>query len=434
MNSESLQKLEAKIRCEVLKTALNVQVLKPGQLNSCFGQISISDSEYLISLYLSWLPLSFLNGKLIVLFVYYYTPKCTVSISPSKMSAAAAFIPTELDNYIFISPRRDTVWIGLDKRTNENVLIRVIERNHMSEKDLSGLTAEIALLQKLDHPLIAKFHEIVSTDQYFFVVTDSPKSNSVREYITEHGRVTEDKAREFLVKYVELTDYLTQQTSRTFILTIDAVFVDDACTISQVYVYYENSTFASEVDRQFRAPEVLNSQQYGPPASIWCMGVLLYFITTGSLPFGGKDEQEIDKNVLSRHPEFPDFLSPNLTAFLAKLLTKNPVTRITMKQFSSSTWMKEAPSSVLSSLTSIEKPKRVFMTDFRLAASVKQSRMAVAGQGDRVTDDESSDLTRGDGKGRGTPKAQVRLTPRKFMPLSSKGKGRLGTSFLGNLK
>ena len=322
------------------------------------------------------------------------------------MSAAAAFIPTELDNYIFISPRAESAWIGLDKRTNENVLIRVIERASMSEKDLSSLTAEIALLQKLNHPLVAKFHEVVSTDTYFFFVTDPPKSHSVREYVSQHGYVSEDKAQEFLAKYVEVTDYLSGQTLRSFVLTIDSVFVDDTCDIVQVYVYYQSSAFATEWDTQFKAPEVLKGQQYGPPASVWCAGVFLYFISTGQLPFTGNDEQQVEKNVLSKHPTFPDHLSPNLTAFLGKMLTKNPVTRITMRQFSGVPWMREASSTVLSSFTRLE-ARKGFMTDLRLAQKVKQSGPLPQS----ATDDESGEKPVPDGRRTPTKQQPVRRKP-----------------------
>ena len=353
----------------------------------------------------------------------------------------AAFIPTELDNYIFITPRQATLWIGLDKRTNENVLIRVIGRKDMAETDLSRLTAEIALLQKIDHPLVAKFREIVDTDSYFFFVTDPPKSTTVREYIESHGPVDEEKAQEFLAKYVEIVDYLEKETSRSFVLTIDSVFVDDACCIVQVYVSYEINIFKNQCDIQFKAPETINGQPSGPQAGVWCAGVFLYYITMGKLPFEGSDEQELERNVLSTHPVFPDTASPNLTAFIGKMLTKNPVTRIGFNQFASVTWMKAASSSVLSSFTRLQGQKhRSWLggSMFPGAGMLRSDTNIAAKLRENAKEQEEPASPGGESRPKAGRPQPVRLTARKFVPVASKGSRQKpqgkSPGFMGNLK
>lgn len=343
----------------------------------------------------------------------------------------AAFIPTDLENYIFITPRQPTLWIGLDKRTNENVLIRVIGRKDMEESELSLLTAEIALLTKIDHPLIAKFREVVDTDSYFFFITDPPKDTTVREYIKTHGKVEESVAQAFLGQYVDVVDYLEKETSRSYVLTIDSIFVDENCKIVQVYVSYEINIFKSDDDIQFRAPEIINGQASGPQSGVWCAGIFLYFLTIGELPFQGADAQELERNVLSTHPTFPDTVTPNLVAFLSKMLTKNPVTRIGFSQFASMAWMKAASSSVLSSFSRLQGQKHrswlggnmfpagmAMRSDTNIAAKVRECGK----------DDDAK-------KGRPQP---VRLTARKFVPLGAKGnrpKPQVKTpGFMGNLK
>jgi len=170
------------------------------------------------------------------------------------------FIPVELDRYVFISVRKDAVWIGRDKRMNQQVLIRVIDRRSLAEKDLALLTGEVALLQKITHRKVARFREVFDNGPWMFFITDAPISKSVREFITERGPVKEKPAQEFLGETVEITDVLVQEVQVRFVLRIDSVFADDNSAIVQVYATANYSVFSSESDVQFRAPEVINGR------------------------------------------------------------------------------------------------------------------------------------------------------------------------------
>lgn len=271
--------------------------------------------------------------------------------------SAAAFIPPDLENYLFISPSNETAWIGLDKRTNENVMIRIRERKNLSDSDLSLLTAEIALLKQITNPIVAKLHEVVDHENFLFFILDPPKSKSMREFINEKGPVRETKAQEFLGKYVEIIEDLSEGSTRNMALTIDSIFVDDDCNVTQVYVAYQESIFSNQFDVQFLAPEVINQRQYGPPASVWCAGVLLYFMTIGKLPFGGDNAQEVERNVLNSHPHMPNSITGRLTALLVKMLTKNPRTRISMPAIVDAPWMATAPDDVRFSLARLDSQK-----------------------------------------------------------------------------
>jgi serine/threonine protein kinase len=84
------------------------------------------------------------------------------------------------------------------------------------------------------------------------------------------------------------------------------------------------------------APEVLTMQGYGKEADLWSVGVIMFLLMCGKLPFDGDDHNEIIRNTIQAE------LKPNLTiwnklseearSLMNGLLNKVPKDRITARE------------------------------------------------------------------------------------------------------
>jgi serine/threonine protein kinase len=79
----------------------------------------------------------------------------------------------------------------------------------------------------------------------------------------------------------------------------------------------------------YTAPEMIKNKLYGPGADIFSYGVMLYRMLSGSKPFKGKIDRDLDKAVIERKPQFPkEIFSKEAISLLSALLQKRPDNRL----------------------------------------------------------------------------------------------------------
>lgn len=75
------------------------------------------------------------------------------------------------------------------------------------------------------------------------------------------------------------------------------------------------------------APQVLEDNDYGRAVDWWGLGVVMYEMMCGRLPFYSQDHERLFELILMEDIRFPRTLSPDAKALLAGLLKKDPKQR-----------------------------------------------------------------------------------------------------------
>jgi serine/threonine protein kinase len=89
-------------------------------------------------------------------------------------------------------------------------------------------------------------------------------------------------------------------------------------------------------------PEMIKGRPYAQSADIWSAGILLYFVTTGMLPFDDENLDVLLRKIVTMDVIYPIFLSAQLVDLLRRMLMKNPETRITIKQIKEHEWFSQS--------------------------------------------------------------------------------------------
>ncbi len=91
---------------------------------------------------------------------------------------------------------------------------------------------------------------------------------------------------------------------------------------------------------RYAAPELFQGKKYdGPEVDVWSLGVILYALVSGSLPFDGDDIKQLRERVLRGKYRVPFYMSTECEALLRRFLVVTPTRRATLTEIMNEPWM-----------------------------------------------------------------------------------------------
>ncbi|CAB1109092.1 unnamed protein product [Ectocarpus sp. CCAP 1310/34] len=120
------------------------------------------------------------------------------------------------------------------------------------------------------------------------------------------------------------------------------------------------------------APEMLKNVPYGTSVDMWSIGVIIFVLLVGRLPFHDKDQLEMFRKIKRGAYAFNDEISDDAKDLIAKLLTVDPAKRLTASEACKHPWLTtDAPNLSCHNLSARLEDLKVFNTKRKLRAAVK---------------------------------------------------------------
>ncbi|GAA5855536.1 hypothetical protein JCM8547_007879 [Rhodosporidiobolus lusitaniae] len=232
--------------------------------------------------------------------------------------------------------------------------------------NLDLVRTEVAIMKKVDHPNLASVHEVidVTSDDALLImelceggpIFKLRDGDQVTPYLEEEARnifrqlvlgIAYLHHNEIIHRDIKPDNALFADPSRTHVKLVDFGVSKFAASQHPVGLKSEPVAMSVAGSPAYMAPELLggaeavNSEETsaGYACDVWSLGVTLYALVVGRLPFTASDPSEMFRTIREETPDYPPNLSQPLLHLLTKLLDKSPLARATIPALWTDSWL-----------------------------------------------------------------------------------------------
>eukprot|EP01099_Mayorella_cantabrigiensis_P003426 TRINITY_DN262_c0_g1_i2.p1 TRINITY_DN262_c0_g1~~TRINITY_DN262_c0_g1_i2.p1 ORF type:complete len:373 (-),score=100.12 TRINITY_DN262_c0_g1_i2:422-1540(-) len=221
----------------------------------------------------------------------------------------------------------------IKKENKQLYAMKLLNKKQLIDKKMvKSVINERILLSQLDFPFLVNLNYAFQTDQELCMVIDLMTGGDLRFHL-DKGRFKEPRVVFYAACLILTLEHLQEKKIIHRDLKPDNYLLDadGFCHLTDFNISVELEpgkevkNFAGTAP--YTAPEVYRRDPYDYAVDWWSLGITMYEMLTGRLPFEGKKE-ELEKLILTTEPHYPSHLSPEASDVLQKLLVKNPAERL----------------------------------------------------------------------------------------------------------
>ncbi|XP_048193649.1 sperm motility kinase 4A-like [Perognathus longimembris pacificus] len=231
----------------------------------------------------------------------------------------------------------------------------------LNKIDSEFFMTEVDILKSVEHQNIVKLFEVVETEERMYLVMEY-LDGDLADYVQMVGRMEEELARPIFWQILGGVKYCHDHCIAHRDLKAENVLLNSR-GIAKISDFGLSTRFLPRQELQrvcgtmtYWPPEIFKHQKYqGPKMDVWSLGVLLYYIVMGELPFKGRSWVVLKEQVPAGIFKIRKGLSPEFLGVLSYMMTANPKLRPSVWQVMSHSWFGEIEEEPPSLIETVEK-------------------------------------------------------------------------------
>ncbi|KYG50682.1 hypothetical protein M433DRAFT_138913 [Acidomyces richmondensis BFW] len=236
------------------------------------------------------------------------------------------------------------VYLASHKLTNGS---KVVLKS--AKKDDANLAREIHHHRQFLHPHIARLYEVIVTESLVWLVLEYCPGDELYNYLLKNGRMEPAMVQKIFTQLVGAVSYVHGKSCVHRDLKLENILLDKHKNVKLVDFGFTREYQGSTSYLQtwcgtvcYSAPEMLKGEKYaGEKVDVWSLGIILYALLCGELPFDEDDDQATKMLILKEEPKYPDHLPEAGCALIKKLLSKRPLLRPALADILRDPWLAE---------------------------------------------------------------------------------------------
>ncbi|KAF4028066.1 NAF domain-containing protein [Phytophthora infestans] len=249
---------------------------------------------------------------------------------------------------------------AVNTETDERVAIKVLDKEKIQKQNMGAqIKKEISIMKMVRHKHVVVLKEVLASRTKIFIVLELITGGELFDKIVSEGRFSEETARFYFRQLVDGVQYCHENGVCHRDLKPENLLLDENGDLKisdfGLSALYEGggpdgpeSSRASLLHTtcgtpNYVAPEVLADKGYdGRAADVWSMGVILYVLLAGFLPFDEPTMSALFRKIQKAEFSYPSWFTPRVKALLNRILVPDPETRISIKEILRDEWFVNA--------------------------------------------------------------------------------------------
>ena len=235
------------------------------------------------------------------------------------------------------------VYLVSHKTTKAQYAIKAIDkRNKANQSEKPYFRREIEVMYKIHHPNVVKLYGHFEDNNYcYFIMEYIAKGNIFNLIPHDNKKRLNVKVVASLMKDVISAVYYLHHMKPIIIhrdIKPENVLLGEGLVAKLTDFGWSNYMQEDEKRKTvcgtpiYLAPEIIKEEGHDEKVDIWCIGVLLFELTTGNVPFQGNDIDTLKDNILHLRIAWPKDINIDAKNLIKKILKLDPGSRISLEE------------------------------------------------------------------------------------------------------
>ncbi|PAA63467.1 hypothetical protein BOX15_Mlig002124g1 [Macrostomum lignano] len=232
--------------------------------------------------------------------------------------------------------------------TGEQVAVKVIDKSKLDAVSREHLFQEVMCMKLVQHPNVVRLYEVIDTANRLYLILELGDGGDLYDYILKHERgLKESMAKSFFHQIVTAIAYCHKLHVCHRDLKLENCVVFEKQGLVKLTDFGFSNVFTpgkfletSCGSLAYSAPEILLGDSYdATKVDVWSLGVILFMLATGKLPFQEQNDSETLARIMDVRYRVPRHVSLPCRRLIERLLQRDPTRRPTLDSILEDEWL-----------------------------------------------------------------------------------------------